>query len=135
MQREGHLLFPGTPRNPEETLAVHLALSLGESNREESGAEGPENVAGVSGELVHAHEGISTLRHGSLPEHLTGAKKVEPFGRHDLSRRPNHEGMTVDAGVHLPTVAISRMSKHLEVGGADIHNSKGNPQQGGGLPG
>jgi hypothetical protein len=61
MHREGHLLFPGTPRNPEETLAVHLALCLRDGNREESSAEGPENVAGVSGELVHRHESISTL--------------------------------------------------------------------------
>jgi hypothetical protein len=50
---------------------------------------------------------------------------MRPFFFKHFPRCPQHQGVTIDAGIHIPAVPVFRIFHHIEVASADIDYLEG----------
>jgi len=122
------LAFTGTPLNIQEPPPVNLPLLFRTRFRQELGTKGTENesfATGVSGDEL---KDLLILGHWALSQHLTGKYEFEVLPFEEIPGSLQHQDVTIDTGVHIPSIPVSRILNQLEVFLGNIDDPKGNFQ-------
>ena len=120
-----HLGFAGSPRETQQPIPFHPPLFFGRGEGKMLGAKGSDNEAVKTALFGDDGKGLKVLGHGPLPENLTGDDKGGSFFFQELSCSSKHEGVAIDAGIHVSAVAVLRLSHNPQVRFCQIDNLEG----------
>ena len=97
---------------------------------QELGTEGTENEAFIAGVSSNNLKNLFILGHGTLSQHLTGKYEIEVLTFEEVPSSLQHQDVTIDTGIHVSSVSVSRISNQLEMFLGDIDDPQWNLQLG-----
>jgi hypothetical protein len=95
---------------------------------QELGTKRTENEAFIAGVSSNNLKNLFILGHGTLSQHLTGKYEIEALPFEEIPSSLQHQDVTINTGIHVFSVSVSRISNQLEMFLGDIDDPQWNLQ-------
>jgi len=109
---------------------MDFPLLFRKSFGQELGTKGTENEAFIAGVSSNNLKDLFILGHGTLSQDLTGKYEIEVLAFEEAPSSLQHQDVTIDTGIHVSSVSVSRISNQLEMFLGDIDDPQWNFQLG-----
>ncbi len=103
-------------REVKQEVPLDPSFLLRERRLEKFGGKRPQDEPRKTALSCHNGKRLEVLGHGPLTQDFAGDDKARSFLFEQLTGFAKHEGMTVDAGIHVPAVTVGRILDHFKVG-------------------